>query len=219
MTLKYILEYEDHEIKDLLGDLETVGQASKRTYSLWVSLPSFKFNTGYSTGLKLLLALGDPFWSRGSLRADEPLILDSLRRGNFTRPRPSLPEQDWILLGGREVPEKDPHGRPDTQAERRRSREVVHFLDAHNLRNYFVSSRLPLIQTLDSLREEMMDILHPGSVHTGGVALVYGEAGDPDLLIQPNASLYHASVNKEGVVLEDLTNPDKHRTYRRDLIP
>lgn len=216
MRLRHILEYEDHEIKDLLGDLETVGQASKRTYSLWVSLPSFMFNTGYPTGLKLLLALGDPFWSRGSLRADEPLILDSLRKGDFTRP--SLPEQDWILLGGREVPEKDPD-ETESQAERRRSREVVHFLDVHNLRDYFVSSRLPLIQTLDSLREEMMNIFHPGSVHTGGVALVYGEAEDPDLLIQPNASLYHASVNKEGVVLEDLTNPDKHRTYRRDLIP
>lgn len=218
MRLRHILEYEDHEIKDLLGDLETVGQASKRTYSLWVSLPFFKFNTYTrdSTGLKLLLALGDPFWSRGSLRADEPLILDSLRRGDFTRP--SLPEQDWILLGGREVPEKDPD-ETEPQAERRRSREVVHFLDSHNLRDYFVPSRLPLIQTLDSLRKEMMGILHPGSALSGGVALVYGEAGDPDLLIQPNASLYHASVNKEGVVLEDLTNPDKPRTYRRDLIP
>lgn len=216
MTLKHILEYEDHEITDLLGDLETIGQAAKRTYSLWVSLPSFMFNTGRPTGLHLLLALGDPFWSRGSLKADEPLILDSLRKGDFTRP--SLPDKDWILLGGREVPEKDPD-ETESQAERRRSREVVHFLDSHNLRNYFVSSRLPLAQTLDSLREEMMDILHPGSIYAGGVALVYGEAGDPDLLIQPNASLYHASVNKEGVVLEDLTNPDKHRTYRRDLIP
>ena len=216
MALKYILEYEDAELQGLLGDLEAVGQASKRTYSLWVTLPSFMFNTGYSTGLKLLIALGDPFWSRGSLKADQPLILDSLRKGDFTRP--SLPGKDWILLGGREVPEKDPD-ETESQAERRRSREVVHFLDTHNLRDYFVSSRLPLIQTLDSLREEYMSIFNPGSAHTGGVALVYGEAGDPDLLIQPNASLYHASINKEGIVLEDLTNPDKHRTYRRDLIP
>ena len=96
MRLRHILEYEDHEIEGLLGDLETIGLSTKGAYSLWVAVPSFTFPSGVVGNLKLPLALGNPFWSNGSLREDRNLILSSLREGRFTRP-PSFEKEHLAL--------------------------------------------------------------------------------------------------------------------------
>jgi hypothetical protein len=57
MPLRHLLEYEDHEITDLLGDLETVGHADKRSFALWVSVPRYYF----VGSVESMPALGHPF--------------------------------------------------------------------------------------------------------------------------------------------------------------
>ena len=80
--MKYILEYEDHEIEDLLGDLEGVGLATKRTYVLWVTAPKTLFKVGYYGRIEFRVALGT-IHSKGSLELDKSAILNSLKEGKF----------------------------------------------------------------------------------------------------------------------------------------
>lgn len=213
MRLRHILEYEDHEIRSLLGDLETVGQSERRTYCLWVEVPSFTFYTGYTRKLRLPVALGNPFWSRGSLLEDQGIILDSLREGNFEVP--DLPQLNWKSLSAPGVDPQDEHN-----LGRRASRSVMEFLSPTSLQTFFDEEKgKTLGQSLDSLREKITEIIQEGT--TGpqrvGVALIYGRPGDPDLLLTPDASLYHALSNGERVVLEDLTDGDRPRIYLREL--
>ena len=215
MRLRHILEYEDHEIRDLLGDLETVGQSAKRTYSLWVEIPSFTYYAGYTNKLRVPVALGKPFWSKGNLLADQETILETLANGNFTRP--TVPGQDWASL----VSDNpfDPEDR--WNSDRVSSRKAVSFLDKPSLQEFFKGQEgKSLGEALEALREKFMSIRYPSGDYRppgGGVALVYGEKDDPDLLIAPDASLYHASTNGERVVLEDLTNERTPRIYLKDL--
>lgn len=209
MNLRHILEYED-----LMVDLEGIGAASKRTYSLWVSLPRFMGSTGYTTKPSVLVALGNPFWTNGSLEADMGQILDSLRRGDFTRP--DLPQLDWKALGGHPIGSYS----PEDPEPRRRAKDTIKFLDLPSLKTFLGSSRFSLGKTLDGLREETMDRLHPESreVSNVGVVLVYANPGDEDLLIAPTGSLYQASTGGQRVIIEDLTDSDNYRTYLKDLM-
>ena len=215
MSLKHILEYEDHEIRDLLGDLETIGQTTNRTYSLWVEIPSFTYYNKYTNKLRVPVALGNSFWSTGNLLKDQKTILDSLSKGDFVRP--TIPSQDWSSLVSANP--FDPEDKWNT--DRIRSRKAVEFLDKPSLQNFFKGQKgRTLGQALESLRKKFMSIRYPLKDYRppgGGVALVYGEVEDPDLLIAPDASLYHATVNSERVVLEDLTNENTPRIYLKNL--
>lgn len=216
MRLRHILEYEDHEIRGLLGDLEGIGQADKRTYCLWVDIPGFTFHTGYIRKLRLPVALGNPFWSKGSPLEDGGIILDSLQRGNFEVPELSGLDRKTLSAPG--INGIDSQGKHSLR--RRASRSVMKFLDPSSLQDFFRGQEgKTLGQTLESLRERMTGIIQEGADMPleVGVVLVYGRPGDPDLLLTPDASLYHASLNKERVVLEDLTNEDRPRIYLRDL--
>ena len=213
MRLKHLYEYEDLEgLASSLGDL---GLAKKRTYSLWVEIPSFTYYAGYTNKLRVPIALGDPFWSKGNILADQETILDSLAKGNFIRP--AIPSQDWSSLVSANP--FDPEDKWNT--DRIRSRKAVDFLDKPSLQKFFKGQKgRTLGQALESLREKFMSIRYPLKDYRppgGGVALVYGEEEDPDLLIAPDSSLYHATVNSERVVLEDLTNEDTPRIYLRNL--
>ena len=209
MNLRHILEYED-----LMADLEGIGAASKRTYSLWVSLPRFMGSTGYTSKPSVLVALGNPFWTGGSLKADMGQILDSLRRGDFTRP--NRLQLDWKALGGWPIGTYS----PEDPEPRRRAKDTIKFLDLPSLKTFLGSSKDPLGKTLDSLREEIMERLHPESeeLSNPGVVLVYAKPGDEDLLIAPTGSLYQASTGGQRVIIEDLTDSSNYRTYLRDLI-
>ena len=213
MRLKHLYEYEDLEgLASSLGDL---GLAKKRTYSLWVEIPSFTYYAGYTNKLRVPVALGETFWSKGNILADQETILDSLAKGNFIRP--TVPGQDWSSLISANP--FDPEDKWNT--DRIRSRKAVEFLDKPSLQNFFKGQKgRTLGQALESLRKKFMSIRYPLKDYRppgGGVALIYGKEEDPDLLIAPDSSLYHATVNSERVVLEDLTNEGNPRIYLKSL--
>jgi hypothetical protein len=201
--MKYILEYEDHEIQDLLDDLERVGQTDKRTYALWVSFPGFEYNTGYSGRITIRVALGNPFWSKGDLEKDKPLILASLKEGSFTRPVKA--GMDWKTLEGSET---DSLGR-----SRKYSRDTIKFLDIPSLQQFFSEAKGDLDHCLMrlSIRTESIN-----GVPTQ-VGIVYGESNDPELEVTPNESIrFDANPWLTSVFFEDLTHPEGSKvTYPR----
>jgi hypothetical protein len=207
--MKYILEYEDHDIRDLMGDLEGVGLASKASFSLWVHIPHFTTEEGLDTRVDLPVALGNPFFSKGSLEADKPLILSSLQQGNFVRP--DLPDLDWKTL----------EGGPSTSLDRLSSGAVIRDLSPKPLQDFFASEGSDLIRALDGLGKKVRrtiqhkDLDYPSNPFDQrnsnvGVVLVYGSAGDQDLLIEPTTPLFKIVLFGKSVVLENLLDPDNH---------
>jgi hypothetical protein len=192
MKLRHILEYEDHEIRDLLGDLETVGHADKKAFALWVrvSVPRF-----YIVGsAEFMPALGNPFYSSGSLELDKPLILEALKQGKFTG------------LGNNLDPYKDETGLQKNQ-------EVIEFLESPSLTQFF-SGQKTLDESLLNLKKILSDIVQDEKKEPT-VGIVYGRPGDRDLEIKPLSSFRRASIdNKGGVFYEDLDdNSDSHWTF------
>jgi hypothetical protein len=211
MTLRHILEYEDHEIQDLLGDLETVGLADKKAFSLWVSIPGFKFSTGYDRRLSILVALVDPIWSAGSLERDKPKMLESLQEGRFTRPPKA--GLDWKTLEGEPNPQNP---------ERRRSQEAIRFLAGPSLAQFF-SGEKDLDMSLENLKTKIYNIMYDNDKTREGefnllssAGIVYGRSGDLDLQLTPSESFRQAlyyNREKGHVFYEDLNTPTSHRTF------
>lgn len=80
--MKYLLEYEEAELKGLLGDLERVGQAEERAFSIWLFVLEFRDDTGRKRSVFLPVAEGT-FWSSGNLEEDKGLIYKRLKSGDF----------------------------------------------------------------------------------------------------------------------------------------
>jgi hypothetical protein len=196
--MKYILEYDESDIRDLMGDLETVGHADKKSFALWVSLPGFTSSPGYSGRLTLAVVLGDPFYSKGSLDGDKPLILSALQKGRFTRPfKAGL---DWKTL----------EGSPNTgNPYRQRSQRVIRALDPQELQKFF-SSWEDLDSSLLDLMKRLDELSNAGPIMgKSAVGLVYGRPGNLDLLINPaegfRQTLFYS---KGGVFYEDLESTE-----------
>lgn len=206
--MKYILEYEDHEIQDLLGDLETIGQTFKREYCIWIQAVAFSFPghlshnaSDYTGRLKIPFAKGE-FWSRGSLEKDQDLIMKSLKSGNFVRSE-ILP---WEFLSTSNPEIK--HG-----SSRQRSLDLIRFLGSSSLKDFLregKSNTLP--ELLTNLREKTSIIFEDTGQRQTKIVLLYGEEGDPEFNHEPNGSFYKSGTSK--VILEDLTQGEDHPDRR-----
>jgi hypothetical protein len=189
MPLRHILEYEDHEIQDLLGDLETVGHVDKKTFALWVSLPRYRPVNSVEPvrmwGDTFMIALGHPFYSSGSLELDKPLILEALKQGEFT--------------GGSQ--------------DDRVYNSVVEFLESPSLIQFF-SDQKTLDESLLNLKKRLAELILIYDQGEPTVGIVYGRPGDRDLEIEPLSSFRMASFDKRGPVFyEDLDSSDNHWTF------
>jgi hypothetical protein len=191
MALRHLLEYEDHEISDLLGDLETVGHADKRSFALWVSVPRYYF----VGSVESMPALGHPFYSSGSLELDKPSILEALKQGKFTG------------LG------KDSQGLHKEEPGIQRIQEVIEFLESRSLIQFFSGQR-SLDESLMNLKTRLSEIVQ-NDQKDPTVGIVYGRPGDRDLEIKPLSSFRRASFdNRGGIFYEDLEdNSDNHWTF------
>jgi hypothetical protein len=90
MTLRHILEYEDHEIQDLMGDLETVGQMKSLQGTLWARFMTYKLDANYwSANPEIMCFLKtEPFYATGDhyhVDRDESIMLQKIQKGDFTR--------------------------------------------------------------------------------------------------------------------------------------
>jgi hypothetical protein len=90
MQLRHILEYEDHEIQDLMGDLDSVGQMKSLQGTLWARFATYKLDDDYWTSnpeimcflkTELFFATGDHY----HVDRDESIMLQKIQNGAFTR--------------------------------------------------------------------------------------------------------------------------------------
>lgn len=102
--MKHLLEYEDHDIKDLLGDLEGIGQSKKVKASVWI-----EYLEGRASDCIKRVILTDEFYASGDRDADAKQVLQKIAGGEFEYsepPKPSagrdLPETPGIYLFPRE---------------------------------------------------------------------------------------------------------------------
>lgn len=76
--MRHILEYEDHDIKDLLGDMEGVGQAIPVKASIWIQYVS---KDEYYDAVKILTT--DVFYATGNEDQDALAALKLIADGKF----------------------------------------------------------------------------------------------------------------------------------------
>ena len=90
MTLRHILEYEDHEIQDLMGDLDSVGQMKSLQGTLWARFATYKLDDDYwSYNPEIMCFLKtEPFFATGDhyhIERDESILLQKIQNGAFDR--------------------------------------------------------------------------------------------------------------------------------------
>ena len=87
MPLRHILEYENHEIQDLMGDLETVGQMKTYQGTLWAHFATYKLDADYWPARSEIMCFlkTEPIFGLGDEDRDEAIMLQQIQKGAFTR--------------------------------------------------------------------------------------------------------------------------------------
>ena len=93
MQLRHILEYENHEIQDLMGDLDSVGQMKSLQGTLWARFATYKlgddrFPSWSATSEIMCFLKTELFFATGDhyhVDRDESIMLQRIQNGAFTR--------------------------------------------------------------------------------------------------------------------------------------
>jgi len=90
MPLRHILEYENHEIQDLMVDLDSVGQINSLQGTLWARFATYKLDDDYwSYNPEIMCFLKtEPFFATGDhyhVERDESIMLQKIQNGDFDR--------------------------------------------------------------------------------------------------------------------------------------
>ena len=99
MHLRHILVYENHEIQDLMGDLDSVGQMKSLQGVLWARFNTYRLMSDYwSSNPEFVCFLETkPIFATGDESKDEALMLKAIQNGDFVRP--SNPDaRSWASL-------------------------------------------------------------------------------------------------------------------------
>ena len=87
--MKHILEYDEVDIRDLMGDLDSVGQMKSLQGTLWARFATYKlgddrFPSWSATSEIMCFLKTEPFFASGEDR-DESIMLQKIQNGSFTR--------------------------------------------------------------------------------------------------------------------------------------
>ena len=100
--MKHILEYEDHDIQDLLGDMEGIGQTKTYRGALWVSFNVFKSSGRLIHDVDFCYLMTEPIFGTGDESRDKGLALKKIQEGGWSRP-PFDREEKVFELGYPEI--------------------------------------------------------------------------------------------------------------------
>ena len=97
--MKYILEYEEADVRSLMGDLDAVGQMKTYKGTLWAHFKTYKLGSGYWTYTPVIVCFleTDPFYGTGDEDKDKAIMFQKIQKGEFVRP--SHPDaRSWASL-------------------------------------------------------------------------------------------------------------------------
>ena len=84
--MKHILEYENHDIQDLMQDLEGIGQSKSYRGALWVTFNVFKSSGRLIHDVDFCYLMTEPIFGTGDESRDKALVLKMIQEGRWTRP-------------------------------------------------------------------------------------------------------------------------------------
>jgi hypothetical protein len=84
--MKHILEYENHDIQDLMQDLEGIGQTKTYQGALWVTFNVFKSSGRLLHDVDFCYLMTEPIFGTGDESRDKALVLKKIQEGGWTRP-------------------------------------------------------------------------------------------------------------------------------------
>ena len=100
--MKHILEYEDHDIQDLMQDLEGIGQTKAYRGALWVNFNVFKSASRFFHDVDFCYLMTEPIFGTGDESRDKGLVLKKIQEGRWNRP-PFDKEEKIFGLGYSEI--------------------------------------------------------------------------------------------------------------------
>ena len=88
MSLRHILEYDEADVRDLMGDLEAVGQMKSYKGTLWARFNTYRLMSDYwSYNPEIVCFLEtEPFYGTGDEDKDRAIMLEKIQKGEFKRP-------------------------------------------------------------------------------------------------------------------------------------
>jgi len=96
--MKHILEYENHDIQDLMQDLEGIGQTKAYRGALWVTFNVFKSSGRLIHDVDFCYLMTEPIFGTGDESRDKGLVLKKIQEGRWTRP--SFDREEKIFGSG-----------------------------------------------------------------------------------------------------------------------
>lgn len=108
--MKHLLEYEEHDIKSLLGDLEGIGQSRPVQASIWLEYNYGR--TSWATISKILTT--EKFYASGDKDIDSSQILRVISEGKFTTENTTRETFKGKASTWPEIPEFTPEEIEDT---------------------------------------------------------------------------------------------------------
>ena len=87
MPLRHILEYDETDIRDLMGDLDKVGQMKSYKGTLWARFNTYRLMSDYwSYNPEILCFLEtEPFFGTGDENKDKTIMMEKIQKGEFKR--------------------------------------------------------------------------------------------------------------------------------------
>ena len=89
MALRHLLEYDDSDIRDLMGDLKSVGHMKEYAGTLWARFNTYRLMDFYwsSSPESVCFLKTDPFYGTGDEDRDNAIMLQKIQSGDFVRPK------------------------------------------------------------------------------------------------------------------------------------
>lgn len=87
--MKYILEYDEADIRSLMGDLDSVGQMKSYKGTLWARFNTYKLSSDYwsSSPVAVCFLETEPFYGTGDENKDKTIMMEKIQKGEFVRPK------------------------------------------------------------------------------------------------------------------------------------
>jgi hypothetical protein len=188
MRLRHILEYDDSDIRDLLGNLDSIGQTKNYVGTLWARFHTYRLLDDYwSKSPEYMCFLKtEPFYGTGDEDRDNAIMLQKIQSGNFFRPN-DPDARSWASLK---------NGNP----------MVVDFLEKRKVQS-LAKTCSTMDELVDQIRENLVraqqyalqgqldKVRHIYSEETASTVLVYG-------FLAPEGSPYLVTANLDEPILK-----------------